>query len=508
MITTLKSVKKLKIMKIILRSVVTILCAIFLLPFTVDAKNLYVNNSGSPACSDSTTYANNSAVNPWCTLLRAVRGNADGNRNTGAVPAQAAQAGDTVYVTAGTYNYTGPAYNAVASFGWLGVFYDPVNSGTSGAWITFQAVGAVNLTGNATGRAAVIGSNTGNYIKWIGFTINEASSSQWMSGFTAITQSNVWFEGNTIIGMYRAVGDNHAGIMVHGPRASDCTGVISGITIRNNSISGFVGNSGRNDAGITLYCADNIVIENNEISNNGTGIYSKSSYTPSALTPAVTIRKNIIRNNSADGLGLQSWSNWHIYQNLILGNQFGITMFNYQYYVGGAQPRNYRVANNTLYGNQVNFRLEGSCNLATNMVYRNNIAYNASANSIWGEQSGCTTNITKSNYDFNYNMYGQGSNFGDLFFLRFPLSTWQSATYDYQDPNSTSGTNPLFVNASGGNFRLQAGSPAINAGRDILDLNNNGSTTDTINLGAYITGNEIIGRISNSVVTAPPASVR
>ena len=38
-----------------------------------------------------------------------------------------------------------------------------------------------------------------------------------------------------------------------------------------------------------------------------------------------------------------------------------------------------------------------------------------------------------------------------------------------------------------------AASPAINAGRDILDLDGDGSTTDTITLGAYITGDEIIG---------------
>jgi len=51
--------------------------------------------------------------------------------------------------------------------------------------------------------------------------------------------------------------------------------------------------------------------------------------------------------------------------------------------------------------------------------------------------------------------------------------------------------DPLFVNPTNRDFRLQANSPARNAGR-------NG-----VNMGAYITGNEIIGLISSGDLTAP-----
>jgi hypothetical protein len=69
-----------------------------------------------------------------------------------------------------------------------------------------------------------------------------------------------------------------------------------------------------------------------------------------------------------------------------------------------------------------------------------------------------------------------------------------------QDANSINGRNPLFVNATAGNFRLQIGSPALALGLDVLDLNNNGSTVDTIPAGAYITGTEVIGLLPQSPV--------
>jgi hypothetical protein len=166
---------------------------------------------------------------------------------------------------------------------------------------------------------------------------------------------------------------------------------------------------------------------------------------------------------------------------------------NYRYYVGGTQPRNYRVVNNTLYGNTNAFRLDGFCEDAIDLVFANNIAYGTTDNSLWGESEDCSTGMSKSNYDFDYNLYGQSGNFGRLYTSTFSFTTWQSSTYDNQDTNGFYGVDPLFVNASGGDFRLQAGSPVRNAVIDLLDLDRDGSITDFINAGAYITGNEIIG---------------
>ncbi len=65
------------------------------------AKELYVNGATG---SDVTTYASNDAAHPWATLGRALWGNANKSTpNSG----QAAQAGDIVLVSAGTYSYAG-----------------------------------------------------------------------------------------------------------------------------------------------------------------------------------------------------------------------------------------------------------------------------------------------------------------------------------------------------------------------------------------------------------------
>jgi hypothetical protein len=40
---------------------------------------------------------------------------------------------------------------------------------------------------------------------------------------------------------------------------------------------------------------------------------------------------------------------------------------------------------------------------------------------------------------------------------------------------------------------LKSNSPAVGAGVDMLDLDRDGDKTDSITLGAYITGTEVIG---------------
>src|SRR3989338_6765955 len=125
---------------------------ILLMPMAAQAKLLYVNNGGSPSCSDNTSYAANDAAHPWCSLLRATWGNT--TRTGPSTPSEAAQAGDTVYVTACTYQTT--------SFNSRIPVYNPANSGALGAYITFQAVGTVRLI--TTNAPAAPPWNTGSPI--------------------------------------------------------------------------------------------------------------------------------------------------------------------------------------------------------------------------------------------------------------------------------------------------------------------------------------------------------
>src|SRR5262245_57259652 len=99
----------------------------------VSAKDLYVNGTTG---NDSTSYAANSAASPWRTIGRAAWGSTS---RTAPVTAEAARAGDTVNVAAGTYVTTGTGER-------YGIAYNPVNSGTSTSPIVFAATGVVTLT--------------------------------------------------------------------------------------------------------------------------------------------------------------------------------------------------------------------------------------------------------------------------------------------------------------------------------------------------------------------------
>ena len=449
------------------------------------AKDLYVNNSGSPRCSDSTSYQDNSVSMPWCSLLRAVRGNSDGNRNSPGVPTQAAQAGDTVLVSAGTYDYGGPAYVAGS---WLGVFYDPINGGSREAWIEFQANGLVTLAGNQSGRSSMIGSNRAQYIKWTGFTLNQALSS-YRNGIATASVDNVWFEGNTIIGKHTIFPhghDNHPGLMIHGPRDGDCTGGISNITIRNNSITGFVGASGRNDSGITLYClGENVLIENNDVFDNHTGIYAKTNYRDNRN---IIVRKNRFSNNTGDAISMNPYSDWLVYQNIMENNASGFTFFNTTHFLGRTKPHHVYVVNNTMVGNGAGIYFKSLCqNMSDNHIV-NNLVIGSSA--IIADNVACTTpeNLGVDDVRFDWNFYGIR---GDFFDEHASFATWQR-NYG-QDTHSSYDGEPPFIDAAVGDFRLQPRSSALSAGRDVLDLDSDGSTMDSINIGAFVTGTEVIG---------------
>src|SRR3972149_2223784 len=84
-------------------------------------KALYVNGSTG---NDAVTYANNSASTPWRTIGRAAWGSttrSSPNSN------EAAKAGDTVFIAAGTYT---SELNAGTSHTRYIVLYNPENSGT------------------------------------------------------------------------------------------------------------------------------------------------------------------------------------------------------------------------------------------------------------------------------------------------------------------------------------------------------------------------------------------
>ena len=468
------------------------LCYVLILVLVVassaQGKNLYVTPSTG---SDATTYANNDADNPWATLLRAEGELRTVTRNSASVAAQAAQAGDVVYVTEDV-NYTGTSYDQ-GSFG-APPFYDPVNSGSS--WsnpITFEAVGNVELSGNTSGSAAMLGSFTGTYIIWRGFTIDQANIGYRSgNGINSVWVDNIWFDRCVIIGEDLSGEDNnHSGILWHGERTGTyCTDALVGLKATNNKISGVTG-LGTSSAGMTIYCVHDITIEHNELYENVTGLNFKSSYTDSAYTSYV--RYNLIHDNEESGVRFQAWSDFEVYQNVIRDNTHGITLHASEQGVGNDKPNDIYIANNTFDNHVWGIYLKGVCADFNSNYYRNNINTNTTY-ALYSED--CTSaNIQPADIDFDYNVYDDYGSFSALSGGGLTFSGWQSA-YS-QDSNSGDNIDPLFTNEAGNEFTLQAGSPCregqANEGVDILDLDGDSSTVDAITIGAYITGNEEIG---------------
>lgn len=124
--------------------------------------------------------------------------------------------------------------------------------------------------------------------------------------------------------------------------------------------------------------------------------------------------------------------------------------------------KDYIVHHNVVWGNYTGIRLNTPSNF--NLIY-NNTTYSNGNIGYWGS-------------GFSSDMYGDRI-FNNIFTTAFTLP----GTH-IEGNNITSGTNPMFVNPTANNFKLQAGSPAINAGAVIPGITDGfvGSAPD---IGAY-----------------------
>jgi len=433
------------------------------------AKELYVDGTSG---NDSVSYAANSASSPWRTIGRAAWGST--NRNSPNA-SQAAQPGDTVIVRSGTYSTTatGIRYDPA---------YNPINSGTSGAPIVFEASGTVILT--QTGTGPLIGANgiggRRDYITWRGFTINEidalATADTGPVVLWATTGSRI--EDCTINGFDNGrLGDNHNGI-----RIEDTTDVV----LRNNLIFNVLNFGGyhHNGGAIMAYASRGALIEHNEIYNSGSGIFVKQD------NRDFVVRNNYVHNNGTGiMIGYTDAQGEHrIYQNLVVGNQSGISVT--------LNSANVRIVNNTVVGNDNGFNVAW-CDNTIDIQVLNNIFANSGNEGIYGTYCGTHAPLT-----LDYNLYHNNVRGWSIANQRYTsLSAWRTATGGDEQNSFTA--DPRFLDTAGRDFRLQSSSPAIGAGRDILDLNRNGSTSDQITLGAFILGDEVIGRFSGVQPAAP-----
>ena len=480
----------------------TFCLAAFCVPVLSEAKTLYVD---SAIGNDSTTYAANNASNPWRTLGRAAWGSTDREAR---VSAQAAQAGDVVLVSAGTYSTAGSNTRNEPAF------YSQ-NAGTIGNPVTYRAVGTVSLV-YTSGAGPIIGCYYQNYVTWDGFTIDEslAPSRPDTGPVTSWGSTGCVFQNLTILGNgnSNSANDNHAGIRIE---------QTVGTVIRNNRIQNiFTTGNTFNGACVKTYSSEGFIIENNDFSQCGAGVFVKGGPFSSALTHRSVIRYNYFHNigkaNVQQGgcIGLHAGAPYNAANPIVIHQNFfgncqeaAVRVWNFDGTNVLNNPAHAKIVNNTSVGSQNTIWVSNGLIANAGIVVWNNIMVNNSsfataANVLNTELQNPAYYDSEHNLFFGYGQFAASAsgNFSSL-------ATWQSTLNQDAAAPASQVADPRFV--GGTDYHLQTSSPARTLGVDYLDLDGDGSTTDIIPAGMYVTGNETIGLTSGGTPpgdSTPPAA--
>ena len=372
----------------------------------------------------------------------------------------AAMPGDTVIVRAGIYTDSSSTWEQG---------FNPARSGTATNPITIKS--EVPLAAVVTARndnVVALGILNRQYIVVDGFK-SQGMLKMHNSQFITIRNCEVVRGGieNGDVSL-------HWGLIVHSSSDS---------TVANNLVHNMqpgLGNGLHNSAAIMVgFGSHRNIIENNEADAGIGAVFSAFGQKGGNLT-FNTWRRNIARNARAGFLGMGSTNGDRYstdntyYQNIVIDSEEAFRLDH--------NAQRWAVYNNTVY-NVTAFMhdIRGGTLPTTNTGFRvwNNLVYQAvTAYDIDGADDPTFGQfLTESDHNLFYNVTRMGMwNWGSG--TIGSLSSWQGATvFDDNSINS----NPLFVNAAGGIFKLQNGSPAKGRGRAGLDI------------GAYPTGNEVIG---------------
>ena len=284
------------------------------------AATFYVDNSGSPACSDTAGQAGSEAA-PFCTLSYASTRMA---------------AGDTMLVKTGTYANPGVLLQSFAG---------DANTITTiknftGATVTIQGAG-IN-----TGRVRI---NASNYVVFEGFTITLVNQCLFVDGSTQVTirsitcheigqeaihilnnSANVTVENSTVYNTGQYLSLNGEGIYVGtgsgGPLDNTNNVIIRNNTVHDTTDEGIELKPGTHDCTVEKNTLYNILHDSGntvgsiEINEAVAGVQTWAS------NPAHLIRNNIVRN-SRTGIRLGTGST--AYNNLV----YALTAGHYGIYV-------------------------------------------------------------------------------------------------------------------------------------------------------------------------------
>ena len=250
----------------------------------------------------------------------------------------------------------------------------------------------------------------------------------------------------------------------------------NGSIIRNNTVYG-AGHA-------NLFCSlsDYVIFENNEAYDGAIGIYVADS------TDYATVRSNVLHDNSAIGLHMNgdlssggdgtisyamvdsnrvynndatginldgvTWSTFR--NNLIYNNgKRGIAFFK----GNGAVPSN----DNEAYQNTIIMPNGGYYAIGLNYGANRNSFYN---NIIFTEGNvpcfSSTSSVNELDITSDYNLLSTHSNIGETSNGTFSFQEWQNLGYSGHSGQAT--MDETFENSTQNNYRLKAGSPAVDAG--------------------------------------------
>lgn len=394
--------------------------------------------------SASDSNAGTSESLPWLTLGKA---------------ASTMVAGDTTYVKTGTYT---PTYSGQ----WYIPDVNPMNSGTAGNPITFRVYTGNTVTITPSDQrkintGSLVGAYNKSYIIWDGFILDTSSMTANHGGVMFHTADYGEARNLRVIGHYAATTDNDDLIRLE---SSDYA-VVSNCLIYGQRGLSF------NVSGIKNYYSTNLTIEHNEIYDCTTAIYDKDDGVNNIY------RYNLIHDSDYGlyGPGNETNNTWDIYQNIFYNITNVAIYLNYNH-IGT------KIRNNTIYNCG-----SGIIGRENTGITGNNEIYNNVIHTV-------TTTIFKRlnllSY-CNYNDFYNYSNF-NIDGASKTYVQWKSDTGF--DSNSIT-SDPQFVDIVSHNFHLQGGSPCIGTGQG------------GINMGAYITGNEVIGYVASETPdTTPPAA--
>ena len=305
-------------------------------------------------------------------------------------------------------------------------------------------------------------------IVWDGLKVIEKDNYHPDTGSVVFFSSdNVYFINGEVDAQPVELFDNHNAIRIEGS---------TNVYVRNNKMHGleqFPGideNNPQNHAAIMIYNSNFLILEHNEVYDSYTGFFPKGG------NGDHIIRYNYF-HDCEKCLRISYHDNVDIYQNIF--ENCGIMAFQ-----PAEEITNIDFFNNVIYNSTTginNFFTIGGIN-----VWNNIFAYTGSPYNLDGDPPGNFYSDYNDFYNYDYFRISY-ENIGGL-------SAWQSETgYDL---NSIE-VNPGFVDAANGNFTLQSDSLLMNAGMDRQDNDGDGNTEESIPLGAYITGDECIGLLSD-----------